>query len=119
MQTLFERGIASSRIIDVRKTTDSETHLELPRLNPATFSAVDRELMFHVAVSAWQDVFSPTRLLDNINSQDPSPARRAELKSLRRFGLILRTGYKFFDDRHSTPHSERSLSFLVRCWFCS
>lgn len=100
-------GRNSERITHVRELMSRrEFSGELPTVDPKHFEKEDRKAMFEVAYGAWRDTFSVHDVLRAIQPTTDvyeQNTRRASLKNLRKYGLIVKTGYLLFDDRHLAP----------------
>jgi len=93
-----------SRILSVRiAAAETEPPEIVPHINPLSFNGFDRGAMFQVASSAWQDIFLPKTIVSLVTSNANPDTKRAGIKSVRKIGQGLRTGYKLFDKRHAVP----------------
>lgn len=96
-----------------RRVKEAVFAAELPKVNPTHFTAHERAHMFAIAASAWNTTFSHTSLNELLASDSRRTAEEQfrALKDLRKFGMILKTGYLFFDDRQTAP---APLHLLIR-----
>jgi len=102
-----------AKITEIRQRASGE-HIggELPQVDAYAFTFPQRVNMFNLAREAWDSVFDPEVMLHDLSPSqtgEEKVKKRASLKEIRKYGLILKTGYLLFDDRHLAPPNHHKL----------
>lgn len=78
--------------------------LLIPPINIQLFNHQNRQSMFNFACDIWGETFDRTKLTTYLDpTTSPQNQDHVELKTIRKYGAILKSGYLLFDQRHSTP----------------
>lgn len=100
-------GYGISQIQEIRRRASQvEGPIILPQGDVYEISLAQRKDMFGLAQEAWRSAFNPQRLFYDLSpskTELEGIKKRASLKDIRKFGLIVKTGYLLFDERHSAP----------------
>lgn len=75
----------------------------LPPLSPEHFSLEDREQMYTLARTAWENIYHPEDMIVKLRFGERTNTLRKEMKFIRKHGLVLDSAYIRFDEGHWSP----------------